>query len=184
VSFIVVSTSSSCCLFNLTSVLYGKRPFTVTTNYGQLAQFLARCEWDIIKGMESLRLPHSIYQAMVDHLQAVYPLEGCGLLAGRPGLALRSYPVENALGSPVAFTMEPAQQLAALLALEAEGLELVAIYHSHPAGPERPSPSDIAQAYYSDAAQVIVSLADRERPLARAFMVGNGRFHEIPLLLE
>ena len=117
-------------------------------------------------------------------MQAAYPLEGCGILAGRPGVATRIYPVENALRSQTAYEMEAAQQLAAMLAVEEAGLEMVAIYHSHPDGPERPSPTDVALAFYPDLAQVIVSLAERKRPLSRAFMVGNGRYHEIPLLIE
>lgn len=134
--------------------------------------------------MESLRLKRPVYEEMIAHLQASYPLEGCGILAGPPGLATEIYPVENALRSRTAYEMEATQQLAVMLAVEAASLEMVAIYHSHPDGPERPSPTDVAQAFYPELAQVIVSLAEQKRPLARAFMVGNGRYHEIPLLIE
>jgi proteasome lid subunit RPN8/RPN11 len=58
---------------------------------------------------------------------------------------------------------------------------MLAIYHSHPEGPQMPSSSDVAQAFYPDAAHVIVSLADRRHPVARAFMIMKGRVHEIVL---
>jgi proteasome lid subunit RPN8/RPN11 len=116
---------------------------------------------------------------MLAQLTALYPEEGCGLIAGRDGQALRLYPVENRLHSPVAYEMEPAQQVRAIVALEAEGLELLAIYHSHPDGPARPSATDMAHAYYPDQAYVIVSLADRRRPSLRAFMIQDGSVREI-----
>ena len=134
--------------------------------------------------MKQLRLTRPVYEQMIAQVQAVYPLEGCGILAGPPGMATQLYPVTNILDSRTAYEMEPTQQLAALLAAEAAGLVVVAFYHSHPDGPERPSPTDVAQAYYPEVAQVIVSLAERQRPLSRAFVVGNGRYQEIPLLVE
>jgi len=72
--------------------------------------------------------------------------------------------------------------LSAFLAMEAQGEELVAIYHSHPQGPPHPSPTDIAQAYYPDTVQVIVSLQDRKRPLMRAFMIKNGIVSPITIM--
>ena len=47
----------------------------------------------------------------------------------------------------------------ALLEIESSRWALGAIYHSHPSGPARPSPTDLAEAYYPDALAVIVSLA-------------------------
>ncbi len=64
--------------------------------------------------------------------------------------------------------------LAAFLAMESQNEELVAIYHSHPQGAAYPSPTDIAQAYYPDTVQIIVSLVDRKRPLIRAFSIKDG----------
>ena len=116
---------------------------------------------------------------MLAHAGGLWPEEACGLLAGRDGRAVRLYPVENSLHSPVAYEMEPVQQIKAMLAMEAEGLELIAIYHSHPDGPARPSATDIAAAYYPDAVQLILSLADRQRPSLRAFTIIDGVVAEV-----
>lgn len=131
-----------------------------------------------------LRIPQPIYEAMLDHLQSAHPLEGCGILGGPPGVARRFYPIENVLHSATAYEMAPAQQLQVMLSLEAAGWSLVGLVHSHPAGPQRPSPSDIAQAHYPQTPYLIVSLADRARPVVRAFYIDNGRVTEIPLLIE
>ena len=129
----------------------------------------------------TLRLKMSDYKAMLAQLQAAYPLEGCGLMAGRDGTVQRIYPVANRLASPYAFEMEPAEQVRAMLDLEERGLELLAIYHSHPKGPAGPSASDVARAYYPEAAQLIVSLSDREHPTVRAFSIADGRVGELSL---
>jgi proteasome lid subunit RPN8/RPN11 len=93
----------------------------------------------------------------------------------------RLYAVENHLRSRVAFEMEPGQQLKAMLDLEEAGLQMLAIYHSHPNGPGSPSPTDVAKAYYPDVAHVIVSLADRLHPTVRAFTIEHGQVDEITL---
>jgi proteasome lid subunit RPN8/RPN11 len=121
------------------------------------------------------------YEAMLAHLQDVYPLEGCGLLAGKASIVSRLYRIENILASPYRYEMDPRQQLQAFQELENAGMELLAIYHSHPAGPEEPSVTDIARAYYPNAVQIIVSLRKRAEPSVRAFTIVDGRVDEVLL---
>ncbi len=130
---------------------------------------------------EILSMKRSDYLAMLSQLRAVYPLEGCGLLAGRAGRVERLYPVDNALRSPTEYEMDPRQQLQAMLDLENAGWELLAIYHSHPHGPPEPSATDVARAYYPEALHVIVSLADRKRPSVRTFSISGGQVEEVLL---
>jgi proteasome lid subunit RPN8/RPN11 len=61
---------------------------------------------------------------------------------------------------------------------------MTAVYHSHPQGPQTPSATDIAQAYYPDVIQVIVSLQDRSRPIMRGFLIDNGRVAEIDIVVQ
>ncbi|MGH2538809.1 MAG: Mov34/MPN/PAD-1 family protein [Candidatus Promineifilaceae bacterium] len=131
-----------------------------------------------------LRISRGDYEAMLGQLLAARPLEGCGLLAGSAGRVRRVYPVANRLASPVAYELAPAQLVAAMFDLEDRGWELLAIYHSHPAGPETPSPADVAQAAYPEALLVVVSLADPGRPVARAFRVGDRQAEEVALRIE
>lgn len=106
------------------------------------------------------------------------------MLAGHAGHVVKLYPIENRLQSPVAYEMEPTQQLDAFLDMEAQGWELTAIYHSHPKGPETPSATDIAQAYYPETIQVIVSLQARKRPSVRAFTIVDGRVDEVEIIVQ
>ena len=126
-----------------------------------------------------LKRPFS--QKIIAHTQTAYPLEACGLLGGANGIVTSQYPIHNRLQSETAYEMEPAEMLDAFLTMEAHGEELIAIYHSHPQGPPQPSPTDIAQAHYPDAVQIIVSLQERKRPLLRAFNIKNGRVSPITI---
>src|SRR5690606_4145353 len=65
--------------------------------------------------MDMVRLPAALYERMLAHLYSLYPEEACGLIGGRDGLAERLYHVENILHRPVAYEMEPLQQIRAIL---------------------------------------------------------------------
>jgi len=126
-----------------------------------------------------LKIKRPIYESMLKQLQAAYPLEACGLLAGQDYIATRLYAIDNILQSPKAYEMDPLQQVRALLEIEALGEDLLAIYHSHPQGPQTPSVTDVAQAYYSESIQIIVSLEAPTSPILRAFTIIDGLVDEI-----
>lgn len=68
--------------------------------------------------------------------------------------------------------------------MRAAGLQLLGIYHSHPNGKNEPSPRDIDEAYYSDAAYFIISpLAGSQRPV-RAFSIRDGCVTELEIRIE
>jgi proteasome lid subunit RPN8/RPN11 len=131
--------------------------------------------------MDKIYLTASLVEELIAQARADYPAETCGLVAGRDGRAIRLHPIENIHHSPVAYEMDPLQQIWAMLAIENEGLDLLAIYHSHPNGPARPSPSDVAQAYYPESAHLIISLVDPAHPTLRAFMIADDHVTEIPI---
>lgn len=119
----------------------------------------------------ALDLPPEMLAQIIAQAQAGYPEEVCGLVAGREGTAVAVYPGRNVSPTPrVTYEMD-ADTLMRMVAWEDAGLELLAIYHSHPQGPDAPSETDVAQATYPDAAYIIVSLADRGRPVIRAFRI-------------
>lgn len=95
-----------------------------------------------------LVLPRRLWLAMRRHIRRRAPLEACGLLAGRAGRAELVLGVRNAARSPVRFIMSPRDQWRAFCRIEQLDLELLAIYHSHPHGPRRPSPTDIKESLY------------------------------------
>lgn len=70
-----------------------------------------------------------------------------------------TFRVRNASDTPrVTYVLDPEQQLARIETIEGAGDEVVGFYHSHPAGPLRPSATDTARAAWSGVSYVIVSL--------------------------
>ena len=116
---------------------------------------------------------------MIDHAAGCVPLEACGLLAGNHDRVEKLITVKNQAESPVRFVMDPYEQLKAFEWIESNGLELLGIFHSHPAGPETASPTDIAEAAY---AVVHVILSPRgEEWVARGYWIQNGEAAEAEL---
>jgi proteasome lid subunit RPN8/RPN11 len=134
--------------------------------------------------MLDLSLPAEIAAQIVEHAQSGYPDEVCGLVAGRGGVATMTYPGRNISPTPaVAYEIDH-DTLARIFEFEDAGLELVAIYHSHPRGPETPSPTDIARAFYPDSGYLIVSLATPDWPVVRGFRIAEERVREIAIKSE
>jgi proteasome lid subunit RPN8/RPN11 len=105
--------------------------------------------------LDRIVIPDPVFIAMLEHVRACLPEEACGLLGGMGGRAVVALPVENALHSATRFRMAPEAQVAAMLELERRGLELTAIWHSHPSGPPEPSAIDTAEAAYPEAGYLI-----------------------------
>ncbi|HEY2379719.1 MAG TPA: M67 family metallopeptidase [Terriglobia bacterium] len=127
-----------------------------------------------------LVLGPGILEQLIQHAKVAYPVEGCGLLAGRD-VAGRFIAMRNVSGSSAEYEMDPAELIHVLRELRNSGEQLLAIYHSHPHGPAGLSDKDVEQAYYPEAAQVVVSLADPEHPQAMAFRITGGAIRQIEL---
>jgi proteasome lid subunit RPN8/RPN11 len=113
-----------------------------------------------------LELTRGVYDAVIDHAREGRPREVCGVLggeAGDPALARTHRRAENAAADPRReYRIDPGEQLALLEAVETAG-DVVGFYHSHPAGPPRPSPTDEARAAWEGYSYLIVAM-DGEHP--------------------
>ena len=126
-------------------------------------------------------LPAALRDDILAHARAEAPKEACGLVAGRNARATRVIRCTNAHPAAVTrYTIDPREQLRAFRDMEANGEDLVAIYHSHPATQAYPSPTDRAEAHYPEAVYVLVSLRDTD-PDLRAFEIKDGWVREVPL---
>ena len=105
--------------------------------------------------MHGIRISNDQLQQMLEHVAEVEPWEACGLLGGSRSRVDEVVPIRNAAESSVRFLMDPSEQIDALFRFEERGMDLVAIYHSHPAGPPSPSSIDINEAAYPEAIQLI-----------------------------
>jgi len=86
----------------------------------------------------------------------------------------QAFRMTNTDASNEHFTMEPREQFTVAKALRAAGLEMLAVYHSHPESPARPSEEDIRLALTPDISHVIISLLDKERPVLKSFKITDG----------
>jgi len=120
-----------------------------------------------------LTIPQPIIDALFAHAEKDFPLEACGILGGTDGLVSEFYPMVNTDRSNEHFTMEPKEQFAVVKDLRAKGKSMLAIYHSHPETPARPSEEDIRLALTPDVSYVIISLAG-ETPDIKSFLITGG----------
>ena len=121
----------------------------------------------------NLILAPGILEQVITHAKNAYPNEACGLLVGHTSVD-RFIPTKNITPNPREYEIDPAELIAALRSLRETGENLLAIFHSHPHGPGELSKTDIERAYYPEAAQLIVSLAELERPQIVAFRIIGG----------
>ncbi|HEX6270846.1 MAG TPA: M67 family metallopeptidase [Anaerolineales bacterium] len=119
------------------------------------------------------------WQEMLHYVQSHTPLEACGLLAGTNNRVEKVIGVRNQAQSPVQFVMDPLEQLKAFDWIESNGLDLLGIFHSHPAGPETASATDIAEAAY-EVVHIIWSQIEN-RWQARGFWIENGEASKVAL---
>ncbi len=84
-------------------------------------------------------VPAATRRALEEHARSEKPNEACGLLLLRDGVAERYVRGENLAASPYRFELKTEPEV---WFLEDEGYEL-AVFHSHPSGPPRPSRTDV-----------------------------------------
>ena len=133
--------------------------------------------------MNQLLLTRSQVERMITQARAEAPLEACGLLGGKNGRVLRVYPATNALYSATRYVVQPDDLLVALedIAAQGWGPEPLAIYHSHPHGPEMPSETDVAESSYPRSVYIIIAHLDRQRPAVHGFHIVQGQVSEVEL---
>jgi proteasome lid subunit RPN8/RPN11 len=138
--------------------------------------------------MPKLILTQNQWETMCAHVESCRPLEGCGLLAGKGDLVAEVLLMANQAQSRTIFRMDPVEQIRAFRWLEVNGLDLVGIYHSHPAGPETsvprsngPSATDIAEATYP-AVNLIWARPDAVWR-AGGYWIENGHAWEVELTI-
>jgi proteasome lid subunit RPN8/RPN11 len=128
---------------------------------------------------QALTLGKTHWLEMLEHVDGHAPLEACGLLAGKDDRVEKVILVRNQAQSRVRFVMDPYDQLQAFAWIDSNGLELLGIFHSHPAGPETASLTDIAEAAY----EVVHLIWSRNQNgwRARGFWIENGSATEVAL---
>lgn len=123
---------------------------------------------------EVLSIAAAAYEAVLAHCVKEWPREAVGLLSGHGGVALQSHALRNIAPPPHdrrAFLAAPYDQFRTERRIAAAGLDVTAVYHSHPDGGAALSAEDAAASGKQDRIQVVVALnmSPAASPLVRAF---------------
>jgi len=121
-----------------------------------------------------LQIPNTIHDDLIAHAREGFPLEVCGILGGIGTSVSAMYPMTNTDASNEHFMMDPKEQFRVVKDLRAKGLAMLAIYHSHPESPARPSEEDIRLALTPDVYHVIISLADPATVDVKSYTISSG----------
>lgn len=119
-----------------------------------------------------MKIADSVLNGIIEHAIKDKPIEACGYLAGKAGVIKKHFALTNIDKSPEHFSFDPKEQFKAAREAANQGLELLGVYHSHPASPARPSEEDIALAYDASFIYIIVSLLN-ETPAVKGFKITN-----------
>ncbi|MFH1615971.1 MAG: M67 family metallopeptidase [Planctomycetota bacterium] len=131
--------------------------------------------------MRKLEIPNNIFEQMLEQARAEKPIEACGILAGKDGIVEKFYKMINSDLSSDHFMMSPEEQFKVVKDIRGAGLGMLAIYHSHPETPARPSAEDIRLALTPDVIYVIVSLQNANTPVLKGFLIENENVTEVPV---
>src|SRR6478609_3332943 len=110
-----------------------------------------------------MRIAQAMIDEMIAHAREDLPNECCGMVGGVDGEARAVHRVANAAASPLRYEMDPKGQIDAYNAIEANGEELLAIYHSHTRSAAYPSQTDVNQAVaWPEQVYLIISLENED----------------------
>ena len=131
-----------------------------------------------------LRIDKRIVDNIVLHAGRELPIEACGYLAGKGGTVTAHYEMTNADASVEHFSFNVQEQFAVLMDVRSKKMEILAVYHSHPATPARPSGEDIALAHDPGVSYVIISLAGSREDIRSFRIVGGIVEHEVIVVMD
>lgn len=118
-----------------------------------------------------IKIPKNIVDDIFAQGKDELPIEACGYLAGKDGIVQERYPLTNVDQSPEHFTLDPNEQFDTYKKAKAKGLNLIAVYHTHPETPARPSQEDIKLAFDPVISYVIASISHDD---IKSFKIKDG----------
>ena len=133
-----------------------------------------------------MQLDRALLDQIIAQAHAEAPNECCGIVAGSDGRAVKLFKARNARASPLAYESDASDLMRIYDAIDANGLEVGIIYHSHTRSDPVPSQTDInlASPFLPDAVYLIAGVKDPERDDIRAWQIRDGEVSEAQLEVE
>lgn len=132
-----------------------------------------------------IELPRLLTHQLMHLAQQSPDQEICGLIAANShGIPVQCYPIDNRAQSPqTRYLLDAQQQISAMQHMRDQHQTLFAIYHSHPHSPAEPSLTDIEQATYPEALQLVISLSTKGILEMRIFKIAQQSVVEFAMRL-
>lgn len=131
-----------------------------------------------------VRITYAVARQIANHAQADYPNEVCGLLAGVDHTIQSAIPISNIAQTPQTnYQMNPNDEIKALKQIDADGLDWIGIYHSHPKSSPIPSQTDINNSSDPQLFHLIVSLKD-SKPKLKLWQIHTDHVSPIELMFD
>jgi proteasome lid subunit RPN8/RPN11 len=122
--------------------------------------------------MKTISLTAAQIRQLAEIAKDALPNESCAFLLGHNDKVVKILPMRNSDESPVTFSIEPAELLHAYNLAESKGMQVIAIFHSHPAKPW-PSSTDIKFMEINPVVWVIYSTTESQ---LKAFVYDDDEF--------
>jgi proteasome lid subunit RPN8/RPN11 len=128
-----------------------------------------------------VHIDRALLERIVAHARRDFPNECCGMLAVRDGRAVAVHEASNVAASPLRFEVDGLEVHRTIEAIEADGAEMGAIYHSHTRSAPYPSQTDVNFARgWPGVEWIIVGLSrDGADPAVRSYRIEDGVVAEV-----
>jgi [CysO sulfur-carrier protein]-S-L-cysteine hydrolase len=135
-----------------------------------------------------VRIAGTLLDELIAHAREEAPNECCGVVAvevDAPPRAARVHRAKNMAESPLRFEVDGRELLGLIGAIDADGRDLGAIYHSHTRTAPYPSQTDINfAANWPGLEWIIVGLTNGDAPEVRSYLIEDGQVREVALEVD
>jgi proteasome lid subunit RPN8/RPN11 len=132
-----------------------------------------------------VRIDRALLERIVAHARRDFPNECCGMLAMRDGRAVAVHEATNIAASPLRFEVDGLEVHRAIEAIEDDGGEMGAIYHSHTRSDPYPSQTDVNFARgWPGVEWLIVGVGRDGEPTVRAYRIEDGAIAEVEVSVD
>ncbi|NHJ84210.1 MAG: M67 family metallopeptidase [Asgard group archaeon] len=117
--------------------------------------------------IEHFKIPKELFTILIEHAKATAPYESVSIIAGeikdKTAFAKKIFTPENIDRSTVSFTVDPLKLFDVYSEVEKLNLEIIGIYHTHPAAP-KPSLTDLNYMEVNQCVWLISAMHEPEKP--------------------
>ena len=128
-----------------------------------------------------MHIDRALLERVVAHARRDFPNECCGMIAVRDGRAVGVHEATNVAASPLRFEVDGLEVHRTIEAIEAEGGEMAAIYHSHTRSEPYPSQTDMNFARGWPGVEWLIVGVPRDGgdPAVRSYRIDDGVVSEV-----